>query len=331
MRLSSLLLLATFIPALSLAQEAETDTSGTTAPSSAPAPAPAMSKPAMSVPPKRAAHPAGLGGNYTVLEVDGIPIRRVEVQSLWQSLFEGREAPNFDTQDPKVKQNILTGLASEVVVINAAKKEGLDEDTTVLKKIELAKRQILVQEYIQRHLAMKTDEASLHNFYEKEVASLGKQQEVRVRHILVKTPEEAKKAYERIKGGEDFAKVASDMSIEKGSSAQGGEVGWVGRGYAVPEFVNAALPLKDGEVSKPVKTAFGWHVIQAEEHRARNVAPFEESKAQVAQKAQAAAMQELVQNLLQKSDIKYYSQSGERQPFNRTLPNENAAPAAGAR
>lgn len=327
MRLS-LLLLAILLPFAVLAQEAETPGSDN-ALMEAPAPSKA---PQMSVPAKKAA-PVKIGGartptDYVVLDVDGAPVHRSEVQALWQTLFEGREAPDFDSQDPKIKQNILTGLASEIVVLNAAKKEGLDQDTTVQKKVELAKRQIVIQEYIQRNLAPKMNDTNLRSYYDKQVAGMGKQQEVRVRHILVKTPEEAKRAYERIKGGEDFGKVAKDMSIEKSSGAQGGEVGWVGKGYAVPEFVNAALPLKDGETSKPVKTAFGWHVIQAEEHRARNVAPFEDSKPQLAQKAQSAMMQELVQGLLQKSDIKYYSPSGERQPFNRSLPTETAAPAA---
>lgn len=327
MRLS-LLLLTVLLPTAALAQEVETP-----GPEDALMEAPAPSQaPQMSVPAKKAA-PLKIGNpraatDYVVLEVDGTQVHRSEVQGLWQSLFEGREAPNFDSQEPKIKQNILTGLASEIVVLNAAKKEGLEEDTTVQKKVELAKRQIVIQEYIQRNLTPKLNDTTLRAYYDKQVSSLGKQQEVRVRHILVKTPEDAKRAYERIKGGEDFGKVAKDMSIEKSSGAQGGEVGWVGRGYAVPEFVGAALPLKDGEVSKPVKTAFGWHVIQAEEHRARNVAPFEDSKPQVAQKAQSAMMQELVQGLLQKSDIKYYSPSGDRQPFNRSLPAESAPAAA---
>ncbi len=324
MRLSSLLLLTALMPAFAFAQE------------SAPEAAPAATETAplpVSVP-KKPLKSGRSVTDYVVLNVDGTEIHRSEVVALWKGLFagQGQEAPDFDSQDPKIKQNVLSGLASEIVVLNQAKKDGLEEDEAVLKKFELAKRQLLIQEYVSRKLAPQMNEAALHEYYEKQMSKLGKQQEVRVRHILVKTPEEAKRAYERIQGGEDFAKVASDMSIEKSSGAQGGEVGWVGKGYAVPEFVNAALPLKDGEVSKPVKTAFGWHLIQAEEHRTRTPAPFEESKPQVAQQAQNAAMQDLVQNLLQKSDIKYFSQSGERLPFNRKLPDNGAAnPAPAAR
>lgn len=88
--------------------------------------------------------------------------------------------------------------------------------------------------------------------------------EIKASHILVKTEEEAKKIFEDLKGGGDFAKIAKEKS-ECPSKAQGGDLGYFGKGMMVPEFEKAAFALKAGEVSKPVQTQFGWHVIKRTE------------------------------------------------------------------
>jgi parvulin-like peptidyl-prolyl isomerase len=88
------------------------------------------------------------------------------------------------------------------------------------------------------------------------------EEQVLARHILVETEEEAKAAYERLKGGEDFAKVAQEVSKDTGSAANGGELGWQPRSFFVTEFSDAAFTQKIGEIGQPVKTDFGYHIIQ---------------------------------------------------------------------
>ena len=85
-------------------------------------------------------------------------------------------------------------------------------------------------------------------------------EEVRASHILVKTEEEANKLYDEIKGGKDFADVAAMVSLCP-SGAAGGDLGFFGRGMMVKPFEDAAFSLEVGELSKPVKTQFGWHLI----------------------------------------------------------------------
>lgn len=88
---------------------------------------------------------------------------------------------------------------------------------------------------------------------------------VRARHILVKTEDEAKLAlYDVTAGKKDFGDVAREKSLCP-SKKNGGDLGWFGRGMMVKEFETAAFALKPGEVSKPVKTQFGWHIIKVEE------------------------------------------------------------------
>jgi peptidyl-prolyl cis-trans isomerase C len=84
--------------------------------------------------------------------------------------------------------------------------------------------------------------------------------QVRASHILVKTEEEAKKLREEIVAGKDFAEVAKEVSLCP-SGAKGGDLGYFGRGQMVPEFDAAAFSLPVGEVSEPIKTQFGWHLL----------------------------------------------------------------------
>jgi peptidyl-prolyl cis-trans isomerase D len=101
-------------------------------------------------------------------------------------------------------------------------------------------------------------------------------EQIRARHILVDTPELAAAAKKRLDAGEDFAKVAKEVSKDTGSGANGGDLGWFGKGRMVPEFEQAAFGAPIGTVVGPVKTQFGYHLIEVQEKRAASTTPFEQ-------------------------------------------------------
>jgi parvulin-like peptidyl-prolyl isomerase len=116
-------------------------------------------------------------------------------------------------------------------------------------------------------------EETLRSFYEanilreKLIEDMAKDlpqsdEQVLARHILVDTPEEAQEIYERLQAGADFAELARTRSKDTGSGANGGDLGWFGRGAMVGEFEDAAFSLEVGEISEPVQTEFGYHIIQ---------------------------------------------------------------------
>ena len=108
-------------------------------------------------------------------------------------------------------------------------------------------------------------------------------EQVWARHILVETEEEARATYERLRKGEDFATVAKEVSKDTGSGANGGDLGWFGKGAMVTEFETAAFAMKVGEISKPIKSQFGYHIIQVLGHEERplNATQYQQKKDKV--------------------------------------------------
>ena len=110
-------------------------------------------------------------------------------------------------------------------------------------------------------------------------------EEVRAAHILVKTEEDAKAIIEQLKGGADFAAVAKEKSTDKGSGANGGELGWFSKEVMVKEFADAAFAMKVDEISQaPVQSQFGFHIIKLEDTRDAKFPAYEEVKPQIEQR-----------------------------------------------
>ena len=174
------------------------------------------------------------------------------------------------------------------------KANGMDEPT-----LRLRIRESLAQKkWIESQIGTKGDvsDADAKAFFESHPQYFDLPETVHVAHILVMVPEgakpevveEKKKAIEaaaaRIAKGDDFAAVAKDVSEDPGSKANGGDVGFLAHNNAVPEFADAAFALKSGEISKPVKTKFGFHLIKASERKAARKLPFDEARTDIISK-----------------------------------------------
>jgi len=137
-------------------------------------------------------------------------------------------------------------------------------------------------------------------------------EQVWARHILVADEETAKAIFERLKNGEDFAALAIELSEDTGSGAQGGDLGWFGKGQMVPAFEAVAFSLEDGEISEPVESNFGWHIIQKLGHTTLPLT------ASAYQQARQAAFDEFLTKLREEADIVIHDYWVERVP---TSPN----------
>ncbi|MGE8079602.1 peptidylprolyl isomerase [Peribacillus loiseleuriae] len=121
--------------------------------------------------------------------------------------------------------------------------------------------------------SVKVTEKEMKEYYDNQ------KPEIHARHILVKDEATAKEVKEKLKNGEDFAKLAKEYSTDTGSAEKGGDLGWFGQGAMVAEFENAAYALKKDEISEPVKSQYGFHIIQLLDKKEKK--SYEESKAEI--------------------------------------------------
>ena len=192
------------------------------------------------------------------------------------------------------------------------------------RKLAYFRDKLLLDEYLEREVKKTVTPEAAKKLYEDTVKTVKPEEEVRARHILSENEDDAKKAAARVKGGEDFAKVAAELSNDPGSKGEGGDLGFFTKDRMVQPFAETAFRLAPGEVSEPVKSQFGWHVIKLEEKRVKSVPPFEEMKEQVEQYLTRKAQQDLVLKLRQNAKIERLDQPAEAKPGEAGA----AAPAA---
>jgi peptidyl-prolyl cis-trans isomerase C len=171
------------------------------------------------------------------------------------------------------------------------------EPATLAAALANQRRQVLANAAVGELVASALTPEALQAAYDAAFAEAEPQTEWRARHILVATEEEATAVKDRLAAGEDFAAIAQEVSTDAGSGAQGGELGWFSAGMMVPEFETAVAALQPGDVSEPVQSQFGWHVVELEETRDKPAPTLEEVRpdleAQVQQEAVQARLAEL--------------------------------------
>lgn len=157
---------------------------------------------------------------------------------------------------------------------------------------EKRKISYLLVDYIKIRGNLKVSEEEIKSYYDNNLNEFERQEEVRARHILIKTDdkteekanEQINQIYEKLKNGEDFAKIASQFSQDPGTKDKGGDLGYFGRGMMVPEFEDVAFSQEIGSISEPFKTSFGFHILQVLDKRQGGTKPFEEVRAEISAK-----------------------------------------------
>lgn len=158
------------------------------------------------------------------------------------------------------RKELLKKIVEMKVVAGEAKRTGLENAPGVTEKME----QILAIEYMNSlKKTIKVDESEIKKYYDENKENYFQKEQVKAKHILLKTEDEAKTALAEFKGGKAFGEIALAQSICP-SKSKGGDLGWFERGRMVPEFEEAAFGLKKGETSGIVKTQFGFHIIQSD-------------------------------------------------------------------
>lgn len=178
---------------------------------------------------------------------------------------------------------LLKALVREEVLFQEATAGQLELDAAVKARVEVARRQVLVQELLRRQvkkLGQVTDE-DVRKMYD-ENKPLFTAETVGASHIMVKTETEAEAILKDLQAGKDFAETAKARSEDTGSAEKGGDLGELRHGQTVQEFEEEAFRLKEGELSPVIKTQYGYHILKGGAH-ASSVEPFDEVKGKIRQ------------------------------------------------
>jgi len=214
-----------------------------------------------------------------VAKVGGLEIRQSELDLAVQNL----DPQLAQLPEEQKKVAALSGAIDVKLLASGAIAEGVKDTDDFKKRMDYIADRELHNAFFRKHVIDATTPEEVKARYDKEVASLPKQEEVHARHILVKTEDEAKAIIADLDAGKDFAEIAKAKSQDSNKD-DGGDLGWFGRGRMVPEFEEAVFALKKGEYTKtPVKTQFGFHVIKLEDTRDAAPPAFEQVQDQVKQ------------------------------------------------
>jgi len=238
-----------------------------------------------------------------VATVNGTPITQSDLAVAEE---EAGQLPPMS--DNAKKDYLVQFMADAILITKAAEDKKLSDDAAFKRKLEFARQKLLMESLLNQVAKDASTDAAMRAVYDDAVTKIPAEEEVKAAHILIRATagdEKASKAAEdkikaviaRLNKGEDFAKVAGEVTEDPSGKANGGDLGYFTKDQMVPEFANVAFSLEKGKISAPVKTQFGWHVIKTEDKRVKPKPSFEDVKSQVEQFVARKAQAEFVTKL----------------------------------
>ncbi|RJF76118.1 peptidylprolyl isomerase [Rhodopseudomonas palustris] len=231
-------------------------------------------------------------------KVNGAEIRQSDVTRAEEEL-----GPSLAQMDPaSKKENVLSFLIDMKIVAKAAEDKKIQDTAEFKKRLDFARNRLLMDDLLSVEGKAATTDEAMKKVYDDAAKQISGEQEVRARHILVETEDEAKAIAEELKKGADFAELAKKKSKDPGAS-DGGDLGFFTKDQMVPEFSAVAFSLEPGKISDPVKSQFGWHIIKVEEKRNRQAPTFDQVKPQIEQYVTRKAQSDYVAQLRQSAKV----------------------------
>jgi len=207
--------------------------------------------------------------------------------------------------DASLYEWLITQVTEQYLLADFAKKEKLDKSKIFQEKMAFLREATLAKFYLASIITPQITEERIKGYYDALKEHTAEQSEVRARHILVETEKAAKSILQDLKNGKDFAKLAEKHSKDTGSAKNGGDLGWFSFDRMTPPFAEASFSLNKNELSKPVKTNYGWHIIQLLDKRKMTVPDLnEEMKHNIVQQLAEQMTREVIDQIRKGATIK---------------------------
>ncbi len=231
--------------------------------------------------------------------VNGKPVPKERVDLLASQLAKAGRPVGPDMQG-QLKDEVI----AREIFMQEAQKRGLDATDDYKAQMELARQTILIRELFADYQKNNpVTDADIKAEYDKFVATNGGK-EYKARHILVENEDQAKKIIADLKKGAKFEDIAKKQSKDPGSGANGGDLDWATASSYVPEFAEAMIKLKKGEMTQvPVKSQFGWHIIRVDDIREAQLPKIEDVRPQIAQQLQQQKLAQFQESLRKNAKV----------------------------
>ena len=219
------------------------------------------------------------------------------------------------------REHLISYVADIVLVSQAAEAQNLQNTDDFKQRQAFLRSKLLMGVLLQNHARNSSSDDAIRKVYDEQIKPMGATEEVRARHILFRADPKnektlaeaearARAALERIKKGEDFAAVASELTEDPSGKENGGDLEYFTKDQMVPEFANVAFQMFPGQMSNPVRTQFGWHIIKLEDRRNRPVPEFEKVRSQIESFVVRRAQAEFVGQLREKAKVERLDKKG---------------------
>jgi peptidyl-prolyl cis-trans isomerase C len=246
-----------------------------------------------------AAPAAAQDGDPVVARVNGADVRQSDL-----AIAEEDIGANLPAGEQGKRDYLTTFLADMILVAKAAEARKMADGEDFKQRLAYHRNKILMEMLLLQEGRSSVSDAALHRLYNEAVKQMAGEKEVHARHILVESESDAKGILAELKKGSDFGTLASKHSKDTGAS-EGGDLGYFTRDQMVPEFAEVAFALNVGQLSDPVKTQFGWHIIKVEDRRDRQIPQFDQVKDQLETYLTRQAQADLITKLRAEGKVEH--------------------------
>ena len=244
----------------------------------------------------------GGGDNIVVATVSGAPVYKNEVTDAARMIGQIGEGETLST-DEAVFGQVLSEVIDQRLLALKAKADGLDKTPEAKHRLAMARERILANIAVGARIEDRVTPDAVKALYAEQIKLRQTGREARASHILFKTEKEAKAAVKRIEAGEDFAALATELSLDRGSQISGGDLGYFQADAMVPEFSKVVFALETGESSDPFESQFGWHIAKLTDKRAAPAPSFEQMEGEVTNFLTMDEISKLITELREEADI----------------------------
>lgn len=210
------------------------------------------------------------------------------------------------TPESAFERELVESYVEQRLLARAALDEGLQRSPAVSRRVNAARDRVLASAFMDARLNEAVTPDAVERLYDAQAGVTALGDEVRARHIVVATEEEAAALIADLEGGADFAALARERSLDRATAPLGGEVGWFTRAMMTPSFSRAAFNIEPGNTASPFETEFGWHVLEVTGRRATQKVPFSEVSDDIESFLRRRTIETTLRELEEESQVVYF-------------------------